>query len=231
MAAVSHVLRHAVQPDPELRGPIKACGKNSTRQPPTEKSLSRLRARLAGVLGSRPPLPRPITQHRGTATTSWMGLVRRTKDTDTSRPKWAKEGAPMGIDEAIEPGGHIPTQDPKDDITFEELVQLDSEHPTNANHGSVRELHGQEVAPGVEFVSHHLEQGFGILFESREAAEQWFGGGFLSGPVGQPLEVEARRVGEASSTPGHDGELGQPSGIRARTAGIAHTSRSCLGFG
>ena len=81
----------------------------------------------------------------------------------------------MDIDDIIAPGGHFPLQDPKDDMTMEDLMQFEAENRTTSKHGSFSELHGQDIAPGVELVGQHLEQGFGLLFETREDAEKWLG--------------------------------------------------------
>ena len=111
------------------------------------------------------------------------GLIKKSGDSDIELPRWAKDGAPMGIDETIAPGGHFPLQDPKDDMTMEDLMQFEAENKTTSNHGSFSELHGQDIAPGVELVGQHLEQGFGLLFKTREDTEEWLGKSAFPAPL------------------------------------------------
>ena len=65
----------------------------------------------------------------------------------------------MGIDEPIALGGHFPIQDPKDDMSMEELVQFESNHWKNSNHVSLSERNLAGYHEGVDLVCLHLEQG------------------------------------------------------------------------
>ena len=88
----------------------------------------------------------------------------------------------MGIESPITVGGLFPEQAPKGDMTIETLVAHQVAHGQYRNHPSFALKHCQDTIPGVALVTEYTEHGFGILFESREAAEQWLVCGAFPAP-------------------------------------------------
>ena len=88
----------------------------------------------------------------------------------------------------IRPGGHFPPQDPKTEITLEELAALDR---CGRNHPSFHELHGEEVSPAVALVEEHLNNGF-----ARLAVYEPGGGGGMAWPGSVPRPHGQRDQGQ-----------------------------------
>ena len=90
----------------------------------------------------------------------------------------------MGVDSSIPLGGLFPERKCQNDMTVDDMVAFDSEHGQESNHSSFDMLHDQEASPGVSLVREHVERGFGIVLEDKEAAEAWLGCGVFPAPLG-----------------------------------------------
>ena len=66
-------------------------------------------------------------------------------------------------------------------MTIEELVALDY---CKGNHASFEELHGEEGPPAAKLVEEHLNNNFGLLFETRVAAEDYLKKKTFPAPLG-----------------------------------------------
>ena len=58
------------------------------------------------------------------------------------------------------------------------------------NHASFDERFGQEVAPAIDLMQEHLDNGFGVLFKDREMAERILGSKVVPAPMGNVAKVK-----------------------------------------
>ena len=97
-------------------------------------------------------------------------VLSRTNDPDQPLASWAKEGAPMGIAQEIQPGNVFPTQQPGNTLTEDELAAGIHERK-QGNHPSFQDYHNEAELPGIKLIEEHLNNGFGLLFKDQASAE------------------------------------------------------------
>ena len=78
-------------------------------------------------------------------------------------------------------GAGSPIQAHGADLSLDELSA--SSH-FRGNHPSFDELHGEAEAPAVGLVQKHVDAGFGMIFKSREDAEEYLEGACFPAPLG-----------------------------------------------
>eukprot|EP00959_Pyramimonas_sp_CCMP1952_P399699 8374811-Pyramimonas_sp.AAC.1 len=77
----------------------------------------------------------------------------------------------MGITRDIPPGGLFPAAESEAPMDLDALLERAADL---GNHPSFYELRGRDRPPGVEQLQRLVNQGFGILFEDRAAAEAFY---------------------------------------------------------
>ena len=181
MAPVADLIAARRGQEPRLQGLAGACGVAPARPPPPEECLLPLRRALAGLLG----LSAAAAEQRHAASTWRSELVRavqrQSEDPDEAVADWLLEGAPMGIRREVRPGGLFPAAVSEASLDPAELLERAVDL---GNHPSFYERHGQVRPPGVEKVQGLVDQGFGILFEDRAAAESYFSAPVFPAPLG-----------------------------------------------
>ena len=86
-----------------------AGGSSPTRPPPSDASISELRRKFSRCLPG--DLPVDADMRHPASPWRWSlfdALATMTDDPDRAVARWLKDGAPMGLSEAITPGGHFP---------------------------------------------------------------------------------------------------------------------------
>ena len=160
---------------------VGCCGNAPSRTPPSEEEVASLCQFLEKVMN----LDKGISRLHHPASTLKYGFIEAVQsgscDPDTELPRWAKEGAPMGITAEIPPGGLFPLHESKPTVLPEDLELLLREP---GNHPSFDKLHGEAVAPGGQLMQDQVEQGFGVLYRDRERAKEALGGPVVPAPLG-----------------------------------------------
>ena len=160
MQPIKEVLEAARAEYEDLREITSACGKEPSRQPPSEETLVALRGRLAAAL----KMDAHELEHHHPASPWRFNLARRVQrdasDPDTELSHWLEHGAPMGITRQIGFGGLFPEVEPSPQLSLEDLDALQR---CTSNHPSFDEKHGLEGSPGTTVVKNYLEAGFGRL--------------------------------------------------------------------
>ena len=187
MARVRKCLTELIQEDEELQELSGSCGDNPKRKPPSEEKLLKVRAVLADELGVAHD---EVDAHHPSA--PWRhalvyAVQVESADPDLAMAGWLREGAPMGLDAAIEPGHLFPKVEPKPEKTLEEL---DAEERWQNNHPSFELLHGGGEPPGVELIKGYVEKKMGKLFQSVKEAEAFVGTRIHPAPMGNVTTVK-----------------------------------------
>ena len=180
MQPVARVLAEERTRKSELQFLCGALGPSPLRQPPSAEAISVLRQRVAAVLQIPPGAEGD--HHRASP---WRfrivaAIQDLAHDPDIHLRRWLEFGAPMGISQPIESsGGLFPEQASEAALSPDDV--FDSE--VLGNHPSFGGWE-EERSPGYEVVTAHVDQGFGLLFESRHAAEQYVGSPIAPAPLG-----------------------------------------------
>ena len=108
MGPIGRALATARDRDPELRDLRGALGPETTRRPPSDAAVQRLRATVAEQIGlskdeAEEQHPASPWRHRLVAAVQDLS-----QDPDRALRSWLRDGAPMGIRRAIEPGHLFP---------------------------------------------------------------------------------------------------------------------------
>jgi len=145
LAPVGAILAESVSSTHDLSDLWKACGESPSRAPPLEKSVATVRSKVARQLGLEPA----AAEERHSCAPWRYNLLAAvqsvTKDPDKAVPRWLKEGAPMGIQRAIDPSnGIFPTAVAEPSL---EISQLAADTEGMSNHGSFQEKHGLDDPP------------------------------------------------------------------------------------
>ena len=164
-----------------LQDLYRAGGASPARQPPEAAAIAAVRADVAAALGVSPgaaELTHPASPWRYQL---FRALASRSGDPDQAVAQWLQHGAPMGISEAIEAGGHFPLRHEEADLDLGSLANLPSE---GINHASFdRGPTGTEAA-GPRLVADAVDAGFGELFADRAAATAACGATVFPAPMG-----------------------------------------------
>ena len=181
MVPIKKVLEDMWHEHDELRDLAEACGKEPSRQPPSDGVLREVRAKVAAVLGvdeSKVEKHHPASPWR-------FEVVRQVQklsgDPDVELSSWLEHGAPMGIKCPISFGGLFPEVEPSPLLSLDDL---DAIQRCTANHPSFDERHGLDESPGITVVKGYLEAGFGRLFADAAAASEHFGVDVHPAPMG-----------------------------------------------
>ena len=167
---------------PELFVGLSACcGANPSRPPPSDEDLSILRRSLEKLLGAE----RGAFDKSSPASTWRYELVdalqKKAHDPDRCLPTWLNSGAPMGISEDIQPGGHFPRVESDAVMSVETLDKLPAK---TENHPSWEELHGHDRPPAFDLIQEQVESGFALLFKDQASAEAALGAKVHPAPMG-----------------------------------------------
>ena len=177
---VAEELRSIVKDFEVLQGLVGCCGKEATRKPPTEEELSAPRRRLETVLGLQPgegDLRHPASPWRYMY---FKAVQNLTEDPDKEIVSWLRDGAPMGLSQAIAAGGLFPAVDEEPESTLQDLEFADR---WSSNHPSFAEKSEQE-SPGAKLIREHVDEGFGELFLTATEAERQLGASVFPAPMG-----------------------------------------------
>jgi hypothetical protein len=181
MEPVRDALLKAINLEPNLRNLASACGDSPSRQPPSLDSVRKARASVAQALG----LSREDAEVCHPASPWKARLVGKiqdlAKDPDKALRSWLEHGAPMGLAAPIQPGGLFPAQSGEAELTLDDLADAQA---IKRNRPSFSERHGQERAPGLDLLAEQVNEGFGLLFADKAAAERFLGGQSHPAPLG-----------------------------------------------
>ena len=157
------------------------CGKTPARHPPTDENVAWLRRALETALSA----PLGTFDYHNAASTWRYGLVQAiqsaAKDVDKILPTWLRDGAPMGLARDIAAGGHFPEVEPDAGI---KVSALDKIPARTENHPSWDELYDQTEPPAYDLLREQVNAGFALLFETKDAAEEFLGGRVHPAPMG-----------------------------------------------
>jgi len=211
MGVVSDALLKHRAGSQELQNIAGAFGPKPSRPPPSDTSVAELRAQVCIALDLD-----PAEGELHNAFSPWRhAVVARLQelsgDPDKVLSTWLRVGAPMGIDVPIDPGGLFPLFSSPASLPSSAVV---ARAPV-PNHASFRDCQSCARPPGHDVIEAHLNQGFGLLFESKEAAEHHLGTRVMPAPLGTVskrkedgsmkhrviLDLRANCVNLASSTP------------------------------
>jgi hypothetical protein len=181
MAPVRQALLRAINLEPRLRNLASACGESPSRKPPPQECIDKARASVAQSLG----LSRQDAEVCHPASPWKARLVGKVQDLandpDMALRTWLEHGAPMGLSSPIQPGGLFPPQSGEAEMTLEDLADAQA---VKRNHPLFSERHGQLRSPGLDLLAEQVNEGFGLLFSDKSAAETFLGGQAHPAPLG-----------------------------------------------
>ena len=178
MAKVAPLLLAARSAHRELRDLQRCLGDAPSSPPPPEALLAPLRAAVGALFG----MDAGAVERRHPAT-PWRGALigavgRDAGDPDTVLSDWLMDGAPMGIEAPIVPGGLFPLAFSEADATPAEVLS----ETFSGNHPSFTALGAK--GPGWQAVADHVAHGFGELHDSQAALEKHLGSRVAPAPMG-----------------------------------------------
>ena len=191
MGRVRAVLEKARSDEHGLRDLTALCGEAPSRQPPDEKVLLGVRAKVADLLG----VATDDFDHRHPAS-PWRhcivhGVQAESDDPDKPMAEWLATGAPMGLASKIECGGLFPQVEPEPKQTLEDL---DQQERWEKNHPSFLLEHGEGRPPGLNLIEEYLEKGMGRLYKDAAAASEALGQKIHPAPLGNVTTVKGDKV-------------------------------------
>ena len=177
---------------PDLQLLSGACGPSASRRPPASSLIDKVRNKVAKLLKLSPA--------QGTAhhpASPWkFALVRRileeAGDPDLEIARWLRDGTPVGIAEEIVPSGLLPlvSESPKLSV-----VDLQSQVQWTHNHPSFDALETASTAspsspPAHALLTDLVNEGYAMLFESRDDAAAWLGTDPVPSPLGDVVKLK-----------------------------------------
>ena len=182
-----------------------AFGDGPSRGPPSPASVAALRSAVVVALQLEPAATEPTNAGSPLRGAIVQAVGSRCGDPDVFLGQWLREGAPMGIEQPIPPGGLFPPAERPAATTPEAFAASYEQLPNHLSFGrDVAAAHG----PAADLVTKAVDAGFGRLFEYTSAAERQLGGHLHTSPLGGRAEGQGRRRGEAPRHPGPQGILG-----------------------
>ena len=185
MVPVAEILEMARANDEDLQHLCQAFGEYSTREPPAESSVSRVRQQIGVHLG----LSKDEAEMTHFASPWRWQLVKqitqKTQD-DQHIATWLSEGAPVGINRKIKPGGLLPMISESTEASKEEIL---SGRQFEANHRSFDE-ELDPARPAHKELTEMVDKGFAILFHDQASAEAWLGCKTIASPLGNVTQVK-----------------------------------------
>ena len=163
------------------------CGADPKRPPPSEAEVSRAR-RCVEILYN--VAPGRFDEHHSAS--PWrFALVaeiqKATGDRDEALPRWLEHGAPMGLSQKIDPGGHFPTVS---EVAALSVNELDDMSPCMKNHPSYEALRDDARPPAVKLLEDQVEAGFAYLFADIEEAKATLGSPVHPAPLGNVAKLK-----------------------------------------
>ncbi|CAK0873315.1 unnamed protein product [Prorocentrum cordatum] len=159
----------------------KACGESPARPPPATAAIRHARELVSAALGlsqREGEMTRPASPLHGPI---FDAVCKRSGDSDVHVAPWILEGAPMGIEEPVRPGGHFPARESPAARSPEALQEA---YVYQGNHVSFSAQRGEAEAPTPPLIREYLEAGYGEIFSSQQAAESALGHVCYPAPLG-----------------------------------------------
>ena len=180
MQPVRLVISNFLRDFPAARGLALACGDEPQRPRPEAELVGILRGRLATLFGID---PQQVEDHHPASPLRFrlfQAAIAATEDPDHHVGEWLEQGAPMGIQLPVTPGGHFPLADQLAEVDVEELPNL---FTFSKNHASFTDFYDEAEPPTLALIRSYLDKGFGDAFPSLEAAKAKHGSVFPA-PLG-----------------------------------------------
>ena len=211
MLPVRSSLLEAIRSHPDLQGIAGACGQNPSRSPPHASAVSWARKLVAESFGLTPA---QAEWHH--AASPWRpelisAVLSAAGDPDVEVPTWLSEGAPVGVNVAIRPGGHLPRIHESPELASEDLIGADT---YTHNHASF-DAESDDERPAHQLLSELVSSGHALVFHSAAHAEAWLGKTPVPSPLADVMkprpdgtikhrliqDLRASRVNQASAVP------------------------------
>ena len=155
-----------------LQGLAGACGLAPRRPLPSEEDVAFARLQVGRSLDLS--WARADQHHASSPLRHniFGAVLERLDDSDRVIADWLRDGAPMGVECPIPPGGHFPLVEQERELSPADLPDA---YFYRGNHPSFEEFHGELAPPTYTLVKDYLAKGFGQRFKSREEAESVMG--------------------------------------------------------
>ena len=172
-----------------------ACGPSASRSPPLASSVDKVRNKVAKAL--------KLSPSQGSAhhpASPWkFALVRRVLeeagDPDLEIARWLRDGTPVGIAEPIRPSGLLPLISESRGLSVEDLrsqVQWTHNHPSfdAFEAPSTSSPSSSAEPPAHALLADLVNEGYALLFSSRDEAAAWLGTEPVPSPLGDVVKLK-----------------------------------------